>query len=247
MQLKHFNNHVINVSETGSTNSRIQEENNNGKLLNGSALITEKQTVGKGQRGNIWVSEPHKNLTFSVITFPNIDSKFAFHLNIIAALAVQKTLKDLKLIAKIKWPNDILINSKKICGILVENQIASKNIVQSVIGIGLNVNQIDFEKSLNATSLKLEGVSVELKDVFNQIYSYLDFYYNLLIESNFKLLLKLYYDNMLWYNSIGNFDDGNSTFKAILKGINNQGLLHLIKEGGKNSFYDIKEIKFLYQ
>lgn len=247
MQLKHFNNHVINVPETASTNSRIQEENIHNKLTTGSVLIAKKQTFGKGQRGNSWVSEPYKNLTFSVVTFPNIDSNFVYYLNIIAALAVQKTLKDLKLNAKIKWPNDILVDSKKICGILCENQINSKNIVQSIIGIGLNVNQIEFEKSLNATSIKLEGLNIELEDVFNQIYAYLDFYYNLLIESNFKLLLKLYYENMFWYNSIGNFDDGNNTFKGILKGINSQGLLHLVKENNENCFYDIKEIKFLYK
>lgn len=247
MQLKHFSNHVLNVAETASTNSQIQEENTNNKLSNGSALIAEKQMQGKGQRGNSWISEPNKNLTFSVIIFPNVDSKIVFYLNIIAALSVQKTLKDLKLNAKIKWPNDILVDSKKICGILVENQIGNKNISQSVLGIGLNVNQIEFEKSLNATSIKLEGLNVELVDVFNQVYAYLDFYYNLLIESNFKLLLKLYYENMFWHNSIGKFDDGNGIFKAILKGVNSQGLLHLIKEDHKNYFYDIKEVKFLYQ
>lgn len=244
MLLKQFSNNRIIVDEVSSTNTEMLEMSHNKDLATGTVLIANNQTLGRGQRGNNWLTEPEKNLTFSVYTNPKIKVEKAYYLNIIAALAVNKTLQDLKIEAKIKWPNDILVNRKKVCGILVENQINGKLINQSIIGIGFNVNQSNFDDLENATSILNEGISIDKTDVLNQIYNYLDFYYNLLLESNFDLLLKLYYNNMFWYKQIGVFQVGYETFKAIVNGINDFGLLHLIKENGEHHFFDLKEIKF---
>ncbi len=246
MTFKHFIYKHIILDQIGSTNSYLHGLNLVTKQKNGTIISAKNQTLGKGQKGNIWLTKKGKNLTFSILTYPRLKPKHAFYLNIIAALAVQKALSDLSISAKIKWPNDILVNKKKIGGILIENQINSEIITQSIIGIGLNVNQSKFASELNATSILNEGKSVEIEDVLDQIYGYLDFYYNLLLESNFKLLLKLYYSKLFWHNQIGFFEDDQSQFKALVMGISDIGLLELRLLDDTTRHYDIKDVKFIY-
>jgi len=246
MIFKHFTFNHIKLIETESTNSYLHNLNVKTKQVNGTVVSAINQTLGKGQNQNIWITEKGKNLTFSIITYPNIDVNYAFYLNIISSLAVQKALTDLKIESKIKWPNDILVNKKKICGILVENQIKGTKVIQSIIGIGLNVNQTQFDSLLNATSIHKEDVKIEIEDILNQIYRYLDFYFNLLKESNFKILLNQYYSHLFWYNQIGDFNDEHSNFKALLLGISEIGLLKLRLLNQENKVYDIKDVSFNY-
>jgi BirA family biotin operon repressor/biotin-[acetyl-CoA-carboxylase] ligase len=246
MNFKHLTFKHIKLDKIDSTNSYLYDLNATTKQINGTVISAKNQTLGKGQTGNTWHTEEDKNLTFSVLTYTNTKPKHAFYLNIIASLAVQKALSDLNITAKIKWPNDILVNQKKIAGILIENQINGDIINQSIIGIGLNVNQSIFNSELNATSILNEGISVEIEDVLNQIYGYLDFYYNLLLESNFKLLLKHYYTHLFWHNQIGTFKNETSEFKALVMGISDIGLLELRLLDNTTKYYDIKDVKFLY-
>lgn len=246
MIFKHFTPKHIKLNQIESTNSYLHDLNVKIKQKNGTLVSAKNQTLGKGQKGNTWVSEEGKNLTFSIVTYPNIKVKSAFYLNIIASLAVQKALSDLTITAKIKWPNDILVNQKKIGGILIENQINGNSINQSIIGIGLNINQSTFNSNLNATSIINEGVTVAIEDVLIQIYGYLDFYYNLLIQSNFKLLRQHYYKHLFWHNQIGIFKDEKSEFKALIMGISDIGLLELRLLDNTTNYYDIKDVKFIY-
>lgn len=245
MNLKHFNFKQIKLDQIESTNSYLIALNNEVKQGCGTIVKAGFQSKGKGQRGNSWVVESYKNLTFSVVVYPKIDPRYAFYLNIVASLAVQKTLIDLKIESKIKWPNDILVNEKKICGILVENQVSGNAISQSIIGIGLNVNQKLF-KGINGTSIVNEGADIELNDVLNQVYGYLDFYYNLLMESNFKLLLNLYYSHFYLMNKWSKFEAEGIKFKAKVLGVNEIGFLKLELEGNEQKLFDIKEVKFLF-
>jgi len=246
MTFKHFIPKHIKLEQIGSTNSYLYDLNIENRQENGTIVSAKNQTSGKGQTGNKWLTEKDKNLTFSIITYPKIKPKHAFYLNIITALAVQKTLADLSIKTKVKWPNDILVDKKKIGGILIENQINGQHINQSIIGIGLNVNQVIFDSSINATSIINEGIDIEITDVLQQIFGYLDFYYNLLLESNFKLLLKHYYTHLFWHNEIGTFVDANSEFKALLIGISDIGLLELRLLDNSTTYYDIKDVKFIY-
>lgn len=243
--MKHFNAKHIKLDVVGSTNSYLQELNKHIKQGCGTMVSANYQSNGRGQKGNVWEVLPGENLTVSVVVYPKISPKYAFYLNVITSLAVQKTLSDLNIESKIKWPNDILVEQKKIGGILIENQISGANISQSVIGIGLNVNQVKFE-GLNATSIKREGVHAEIEDILSQIYQYLDFYYNLLVESNFKLLLKHYYSNLFLYQQTGVFEDLNGRFNAKVNGVTEIGLLNLLLEDGTRQTYDLKEVKFIY-
>jgi len=248
MNLKHLTFNKIFLSEIDSTNSFLIDLSKEKILPNGSIVVTDHQTNGKGQRGSEWESEKGKNLTFSFILYPHLQANRSFFLNIISSLAVNKVLTDLKLNAKIKWPNDILINNKKICGILIENIISGTKINQSVIGIGFNINQSKFKDNINATSLKLEGFQLDKEDVIRQLYQYLDFYFDLLLQSNFDLLLNLYYKQMFKFNLLGDFIDTKNKifFTAKVLGIDDLGRLKLkLQNNQKVKVFDLKEVKFI--
>lgn len=117
----------------------------------GFAIATRAQTAGRGQRGNTWEAEPGANLTFSQLLRPHaIEASRQFELSMIVSLAITDTVDALfaesgsDLRAEIKWPNDIYVADRKICGILIENTLTGRSIDRSIVGIGLNVNQTRF-------------------------------------------------------------------------------------------------------
>ncbi|MGV6861659.1 MAG: biotin--[acetyl-CoA-carboxylase] ligase [Putridiphycobacter sp.] len=246
MNLKHLTFNKVFLDEIDSTNSFLYALSKSSNLAEGTVVVTDKQLGGKGQRGNKWESEPGQNLTFSVLLKPKLSANKSFYLTIVSALSIQKVLKDLQLDAQIKWPNDILVKQQKICGILVENNIQGQLINQSIVGVGLNVNQIQFTNNIKATSIWLKGVEVNKEDLLKQAIQYFDFYYDHLLNSNFALLLKLYYQHMFWFQKEGQFfsqDLGN--FNAVVVGVDDHGKLKLKTDRGIKKF-DLKEVKFLY-
>jgi len=246
MNLKLLNYSVITVDQTTSTNSLLNEMRTNHDLPNGVILLAKNQTQGKGQRGNKWIAQKGQNLTASIFIETSIKSHHAFYLNIITSLAIYKCLEDLSIISKIKWPNDILINEKKIAGILIENQLHGKTVQSSIIGIGININQTDFIKNLNATSLKLiTDKTFEINEVLKIVYQYLDFYFNLLRESNFTILKKHYLNHLYQINRTGLFEDKNGKFHGKITGIDEFGKLLVRKNDDKTYSYDIQEISYL--
>ena len=122
-----------------------------------SVLSALEQTAGRGQRGNTWTSNAGENLMFSIVLkSPVLMAEDHFALNEIAALSVADFLSTYGIKAEIKWPNDIYVGEKKICGILIENSFRGKTISSSIIGIGLNINQRNFNVNLpNPTSMVL--------------------------------------------------------------------------------------------
>ncbi|MBD3638841.1 MAG: biotin--[acetyl-CoA-carboxylase] ligase [Crocinitomicaceae bacterium] len=247
MVYKRLERILIQLDSVDSTNSYASQMLRSTKPKSGTIIRALDQHSGRGQRSTTWTSEPGKNLTFSVILLPELKTRHAFYLNIVAGLAVRKTLEDIGIQSSIKWPNDILIGRKKVAGILVENQISGENVRSSVIGFGINVNQEDFEALSTATSLKNEllGKDVDLNDLLNQLYGYLDFYYNLLLESNFELLKKHYYKHLYLKDELAPFRDADGEFEGRITGIDENGLLQ-IKVGDKIRRYDIKEVHYSY-
>ena len=155
---------IIWLESIDSTNEECRRRISD--IDNLSVVAAVSQTSGKGQRGNVWLSEPGKNLTFSIVLkFPinvmagELEPMHAydqFVLSEIAALSVVDLLAEHRIEAKIKWPNDIYIDDRKICGMLIENSLRGEWIQHSVIGIGLNVNQRNFDVTLpNPTSMVL--------------------------------------------------------------------------------------------
>ena len=150
--------HIITLQSVDSTNNYLKRILSKSKpLLEGTVILAVEQLAGRGQLGNSWHSEPGKNLTCSILLNPIfLPIEHQFELNRIISLALNDVLTTyFGLAAKIKWPNDSYIDKQKIGGILIENIIHGNLIKHSIIGIGLNVNQLDFPRSLkNVTSFK---------------------------------------------------------------------------------------------
>lgn len=127
-----------------STSTRMASEAS--LYAHGDALATHTQTAGRGQRGNSWEAEPGKNLTFSLMLRPEgLRAADAFHLSMAVSVGIVKALRRL-LGAEVvlKWPNDIYVGDRKLCGILIENSLTGPYVAQSIVGIGINVNQTEF-------------------------------------------------------------------------------------------------------
>ena len=166
------------MTECLSTNDYLLKLLKKKNYEEGTMINTSYQKGGRGQRNHEWLSEKGKNLTFSFLLEPNIKLSNQFLLHIITSISIFKTL--LKINIKnisIKWPNDIYVNNKKIAGILIENLVYRKFIHKSVIGVGLNINQVKFS-SLNATSIinetmkkhNLNQIIQIFKSIFNKEY-----------------------------------------------------------------------------
>ncbi|MGB1040404.1 MAG: biotin--[acetyl-CoA-carboxylase] ligase, partial [Flavobacteriales bacterium] len=194
---------LIELKSIDSTNNYLSNFANKSKLLNGTVILAHNQTKGKGQRGNNWESEEGKNLTFSVFlktSCLSVDKNFFLSIAVCNAIhvIVSKRIGD----TKIKWPNDILVGNKKICGILIENSIVGDKLGNSIIGIGLNVNQENFEDNSMATSLKLETNTENSKsEILNQILASLEEQIGLIQLNKIEQRKKYYFDNLLGYKN----------------------------------------------
>ncbi|MEM9237094.1 MAG: biotin--[acetyl-CoA-carboxylase] ligase [Verrucomicrobiota bacterium] len=136
------------VEETDSTNDEIRRR---GMAKHGLVAVAERQTAGRGRRGAAWLSNPGESLTFSVMLRPDGPKTLWSRLSLAAGLAVAEALETCGIEARIKWPNDVLVGTKKICGILVE--AVGDHVI---VGIGLNVGSKSFPEGLKATSILLE-------------------------------------------------------------------------------------------
>lgn len=227
-----------------STNTYAAEWLKENDEQEGWIVYTFDQTNGRGQQGSVWESEPYKNLTFSVILKPffllPVDQ---FQLNMVVSLAVLKFLDGLKIKAMIKWPNDIYVNEKKICGILIENQVRGNRILNSIVGIGLNINQHDF-KTPNATSVFLQkDMEYNLLESLQYFRDILMSEYQKLCAGNVESIKKEYHAAMFLRNKPSIFKKLDTTFVGSIKGVNNQGRLLVQTESGLMDF-GLKEISF---
>jgi len=242
---------LIFLPEVDSTNSYATELLKNVNVSEGTVIHTPNQTQGKGQRGNSWNAEIASNVTASIILKPvflNLQNQF--YLYQIAALACYDVMAEIlgnsQFDIKIKWPNDILVNSKKIAGILIENSLNTTSINYSVIGVGINVNQTSFNEGINATSItNLIDEKIELNLVLTQLCRHLEKYYLQLKNNKFKEILKVYLSHLFGLNNWINFEINNTKKLCLVKGINNTGLLVLEDELGEEKSYDVKELKWL--
>ena len=218
-----------------STNTVMVNMSQNKLLDEGTIIITENQTRGRGQAGNKWITEPGVNLTFSLLLKPVfLEPSNQFFLNMAVGLALCHAISDLvdeKVL--LKWPNDVLVKDKKVCGILIENQVQGQLLAQSVIGIGLNVNQTNFEWP-NATSLKLlteKNLDKEL--IFGNVLIRLEAYYKLLRLKKFDALKKEYYSVLYWKDEEHQFDVKGDQLAGTITGIDEAGRL-VVKSGGED-------------
>ena len=210
-----------------------------------TVVQTDFQTAGKGQNGNVWVSECGKNLLFSILLKPeNISSAEQFIISQMIGNAVKDTLSEFANGFTVKWSNDIYWNDKKICGILIENDLSGNKIKHSIIGIGLNINQINFPKNLpNPVSLKMiTGKSISRKTILENIVKNLKIQY---FSQNFTEVRAAYFNNLYRKTGFFTYQSGDEIFQAKITAVENDGkLILLTKSGEKKEFY-FKEVTFV--
>jgi BirA family biotin operon repressor/biotin-[acetyl-CoA-carboxylase] ligase len=240
---------IIRVSQTASTNSFLKELHREQPFYETVCVIAEQQTAGRGQKGNSWLTEPFQNLTFSVL-LPDIliPLKKQYQLNMQLSLGLLKSLSTLNIPKlALKWPNDIMADSKKIGGILIENSITGAHLKHSVIGVGLNVNQTFFEGLPKASSLKLScNATFNLEEVLQAILKELDKLPEYLNTLPFKITKKNYEDVLFRKDVISVFEDVEGyKFNGVIKGVTDDGLLKVETDDALKLF-DLKEVKLLF-
>jgi BirA family transcriptional regulator, biotin operon repressor / biotin---[acetyl-CoA-carboxylase] ligase len=231
-----------------STNDWMQDYLLKHTIVDGLCLYTSHQTQGRGQRGNIWQADAHKNITMSILLNPDfLKASEQFYLNMVVSLGVFDALEGILGVGlKIKWPNDIYFDNNKIGGILIENGIQGNNLSSSIIGIGINVNQAEFERA-NASAIKsilLSENDVEIGPIIEKIFEEIEKYYYVLKNRDFDFLKNKYLNQLFRIAEWHPFKAGNHIFNGKILTINEQGKLELETVEGLQSF-DFKEIEFV--
>lgn len=177
---------IIHFDSIDSTNNYAKSIAND--KLNGTIVISEEQVNGRGRLGKCWHSKKYEGIWMSIILKPNILPMDAPFLTLIAGASIVKALNNLSINASIKWPNDIIINGKKVCGILTELSAEIERINYVILGIGINVKTLDFpEDVINiATSIHKEGYDVSRVDIIRSIISEFEKLYILYVKNNDK-------------------------------------------------------------
>jgi len=241
---------IIKLNAIDSTNTYLKQISASEILDDYTVVTTKKQTQGRGQRGTVWNSEKSKNLICSVFKRGvDIAVDEQFYVSIVTSLAVVKTLQNFNIPKlHVKWPNDILSENKKVCGILIENVIKNNNLVESIIGIGLNVNQAKFDQLPNASSLKiLTGTVFNLDELLQLIVKNLKYYFMYLNSGDFDFLKAQYEQKLFRKDKPSSFKDTQGNiFAGFIKGINSVGNLQILLEDDILMEYDLKEITLLY-
>lgn len=239
------------IQETSSTNDYLAHLCSQNKAQEFYTVFANCQTAGKGQRGNTWESEENKNLLFSMVLYPTaLEAKHQFYLSMLTAVSIVHALNKYTHGFSIKWPNDIYWNDRKIGGILIENELQGKYISQSIIGMGLNINQDSFGENIpNPISLKqIIGVDIDREEVFMNIIHNIVSSYRLL-EENFEKMASslriLYLRKLYRRNGYYPYQDAQGIFKAQFEHIDSYGHLYLQDEEGKVRRYAFKEVEFL--
>jgi BirA family biotin operon repressor/biotin-[acetyl-CoA-carboxylase] ligase len=242
----------IKLDAIPSTNDFLKEYVKRELVKNYTVVLAHEQTNGKGQMGAIWKSQAGKNLTMSVyVTNRNLGLQTIFGLNKAVALAILDVLMgyNLKNIS-IKWPNDIMADNKKIGGILIENVHSAENGIYSIIGVGLNINQIDFENLPQASSIKQQfGLELDVNDVAIKTSQSIKARLERLFNNNQEIenVDRQYWNSLFKKNFPMPFEDANNNrFMGIIIGVSSAGLLQIQKEDDSISEYGIKEIRMLY-
>ena len=241
---------IIKLNATNSTNTYLKNLLKEKPVKDLSFIWALSQTQGRGQQGAKWISEPGKNLTFSILKkFENLSSEYHFLLNMEVSLAIFRALKKLYIPdLAVKWANDILSSKKKICGILIENTLHKEQISASIIGIGVNVNQVFFNDLPNVSSLqKIMGHPFDLEEVLLLICQELEVSLKSLSPTRFETMLDEYHTHLFRKDKPSTFEYPNGErFMGYIRGVSHNGQLQVEQEDALMSSFSLKEIKLLY-
>ena len=237
---------VFRFDEVASTNDSLRTLIDNGEASHGAVVTTQFQTSGRGQSGNSWESEARKNLLLSMHLIPyNIIASEQVYLNLFAGLAVFDFVDSFfpgK--AKIKWPNDIYVEGKKIAGILIENSLQGNVIKNSVIGIGVNINQSAFLNGRSTSLQALTGREFNMDELLVNIIASANHRYDELLQHLKQKLMTDYLKVLFLRGETAQFEINDALVEGEIIGIDETGRLKL-KVGKDVKLFSHQEIKYL--
>ena len=239
-------NNIIRLNTVDSTNNYAAKLLNQTKIPFGAVIMAQFQDDGRGQRGAVWQSKSGENLLFSAILDGSLMKECPpFYLSKCVAVSIKDTLSYfLKHKIHLKWPNDVLVERRKIAGVLIESQWKGNNIFSSIIGVGLNVNQTHFEYGFDATSMKLLSANdYDLKEVLQVLCTKLNFNFNRLLSKEYSDLQQDYLSSLYKYNEKTHFKIGDKLEEVVLKDVDENGMVCLEMSGGKIQEYDFSQAR----
>ncbi len=228
---------IIHIEETDSTN-RWLKAHGEGTMV----VVADYQTAGKGCGTNSWESERGKNLTFSMLIHPtDIPASQQFRITEVVSVALCEVLEQYIGDVSIKWPNDIYMGDKKICGVLIENRLQGNVIVDSIIGIGLNVNQTEFVSDApNPVSLRqLLGREIDREALLH------DFLETLETVSSSETTYSAYRNKLFRLGKQAVFSDETGRFEGTIQDVETDGRLLIKDLAGQERRYAFKEVQFV--
>jgi BirA family biotin operon repressor/biotin-[acetyl-CoA-carboxylase] ligase len=241
---------LIEKKSLDSTNTYAKELLNKEFLPEGSLIITITQNNGRGNGGNSWESESGKNLTGSFVLYPLfLQAKDQFILNMSISLAVYDFVKGYipESEVKIKWPNDIYIDNKKVAGLLIENSIQGSEFCQSIAGIGININQEKFTSDApNPVSLiNITKHDYNISECVDRLFLCLAKRYTMLENELFEAIRSDYMEALYRYNDFSEYIYNNKKISAKINGIGEMGMLQLLTSENILIECDFKQISFV--
>lgn len=215
----------------------------------GTVIMAVQQVAGRGQQGTVWHSERGKNLTFSVLLNPTfLDPIHQFRLTVAISLALTNWLEPLlQHPVKIKWPNDIFVDDKKIAGILIENQLTGKNWKSAIVGIGINVNQTEFVEPISKRSCSIKQIlhrDSNIPELLSDLCFSLEEEYLALKSGEHEMQLALYKQHLYRLGEPHSFLIDGIKVGGVLRGVTDKGRL-IIDFNGHITDFDIKEVAFV--
>lgn len=240
---------IIKLNAIESTNSYLKDLMQSTSLENYTVVVAENQTHGRGQMGEVWEVEAGKSLTFSVLVWcEDFDIGSQTYFNMCVSLACSKVLKrHVAATIKVKWPNDIMAEKDKIAGILIENTIRGNTVVSSVVGIGINVNQIHFPEHLKGVSSlsQIEKKEFNKEDLMHELLHEIHQQVCEFEKSAFESIKKQYLEALFEFQKPRMFETAfGEQFLGKITDVNSTGQLVVETSDKKTREFGIKEIKF---
>ncbi len=253
MELKSNNGTLIEwLERTDSTNNWLKRKNDMPDGCTMKVVATRFQECGRGQQGNRWEAEPGSNLLFSILTRPMfIEAGDQFRISQAISLAVTDTIislyPEIKDGLSIKWPNDIYWNNMKLAGILIENSLQGRFIADSIIGVGLNVNQLVFHSDApNPISLRrISGREGDCSRILETIVERLAEYLRQLKENRIENIHCRYMGRLFRSDGYYPYRDSEGSFSAAIRSVRPNGILVLTDSDGKLREYEFKQVSYI--
>ncbi len=237
---------LIQLEETTSTNVYLKELCRQ-PMKEFTTVVARFQTAGRGQRGNFWESEPGQNLLFSFVLYPDfLEARLQFALSQIVSLAVKDTLEMFTSEITVKWPNDIYWRDKKIAGILIENDLQGNVLKQSIVGIGININQQAFHSPApNPVSLsQITGSEHRPLVILRLIMRRVQEYYPYLRSGETALIQEIYQEALFRREGLYSYRDKDGEFEAEFVRVEPEGRLILRDKSGTERGFMFKEVEY---